>query len=546
MTNDPAQTSSENASVYSCDPKTIHAFLVLAAENQPSKIYPALSRVIANTMMADVVYLLSMPDADGSINIHEGFDYQNEEILHGAVIERQSVPGLWESLNSGQSMRLVLGNDDLLQLPALAQVLSIPEPAALLLVPILTPTQDPVGGIILLSPYSRKEWTFQDQIYLTAMVDSVASVLHRMDYIQELEEKSKSSAEAPAVVEASRTKEPGEIFNLLTSISGEPVPEKNDLIVDDLVARQAEMESLLTALREENDQLKQSAILLTTLPNPEVNPSTEAGDELKMTLESLASTQKQLKEANDKLEEYDRLAGEKKLFLPPQVEQLTNTLQEMRSPVSAIKGYVDLLFGESIGSLTPVQKRFLERIKTAAQHLDKYLVDIFSPSSPGEVAQPQVESPIGLRLVIEQALEKCGDLISEKSLTVQQKLPDSSLLIQSQPDLIQKTINDALLTAIHAAPEKWYLRIDLTSIAGDDHPQVIFSILTTDSETQEVDYNSVLGEIPDTPVLEEESLQNEDNRELAGDVIQVGGKLLIRGEGARDIFIVIPQVINKG
>jgi signal transduction histidine kinase len=552
MTNQSDPSNTEASSIYSCDPKTIHAYLVLAAEDHPEKIHSALARVIACTMMADTAFLLSMPDSEGQVVIHEGFDYQNEEVIHGGIAGSKSIPTLAENLNAAQPMRLILENDDLLQLPSLSKILSIPEPGGLLMVPLLTPAQEPVGGIMLLSPYSHKQWSFQDQIYLTAMVDTVASVLHRVDSMAELQANAATQAQPaeepqPEAVEPSEPKEadPRQVFDKLTSSSGDESLVKNDLIVEDLVARQAEMETVIASLRDENDRLKKSALQTPAAPAGTEESPTQPGSELNLTLDALASEQNKSQDAYKRLDEYDRLAGEKKILLPPQVEQLSLSLHEMHSPVSAINGYVDLLFGESIGALTPVQKRFLERIKTAAQRIDKIMNEIISGPKTGELSSGSVAAPIGLRTVIDQALESCRTAVEEKSLVIDQDLPESGLLIHNQPDLIQKLMNSAILTAVNGAAPNDHLHLKLVSIPGDKQSQMLISIVTASGEVEELDYNAVLKEIPETPVLDDQNPQAEEISQLAGDVIQIGGRFLVRGTEKPEIFIVIPQIHHE-
>jgi hypothetical protein len=55
--------------------------------------------------------------------------------------------------------------------------------------PVITTQREPIGGIMLLSPFSHRVWNNQDLIQLTAMVDTIAHILQRVDYISTLEEK---------------------------------------------------------------------------------------------------------------------------------------------------------------------------------------------------------------------------------------------------------------------------------------------------------------------------------------------------------------------
>ena len=54
---------------------------------------------------------------------------------------------------------------------------------------MITTQREPIGGIMLLSPFSHRIWYNQDLIQLTAVVDTIAHILQRVDYIATLEEK---------------------------------------------------------------------------------------------------------------------------------------------------------------------------------------------------------------------------------------------------------------------------------------------------------------------------------------------------------------------
>ena len=68
--------------------------------------------------------------------------------------------------------------------------------STVLMCPVITTQREPIGGIMLLSPFSHRIWDSQDLIQLTALVDTIAHILQRVDYIATLEEKlSQSTAE---------------------------------------------------------------------------------------------------------------------------------------------------------------------------------------------------------------------------------------------------------------------------------------------------------------------------------------------------------------
>src|SRR5258708_31479440 len=58
-----------------------------------------------------------------------------------------------------------------------------------------------------------------------------------------------------------------------------------------------------------------------------------------------------------------------------EAEVMLSIAQELRTPMSSITGYVDLLLGESVGILGALQRQFLQRVKANADRLGALLED---------------------------------------------------------------------------------------------------------------------------------------------------------------------------
>ncbi len=68
---------------YSTDPKTFHALLELAAETNTTKMSQSLTRAIAQTMLADLGFLIYLTDNKNQLQIASGYDLIREEPLEG-------------------------------------------------------------------------------------------------------------------------------------------------------------------------------------------------------------------------------------------------------------------------------------------------------------------------------------------------------------------------------------------------------------------------------------------------------------------------------
>ena len=71
---------------YSTDPKTFHALLALAGESSTEKLSQAITRAIAQTMLADLCFLIYLTDNNNQMQIASGYDLIREENLEGGSL----------------------------------------------------------------------------------------------------------------------------------------------------------------------------------------------------------------------------------------------------------------------------------------------------------------------------------------------------------------------------------------------------------------------------------------------------------------------------
>ncbi len=179
---------------YSTDPKTFHALMSLAAENDLEKIGQDLTRGIAQAMLADLCFLITLGD-DKSLVIASGYDLIREEYLGGTSVDRDTIPLLANAIQRGRPLRLPASSTSS-DLKGLGQILSLTNPGHLLSVPIASREHGPVGGILILSPYSNRLWSAEDQTYLSNVSTLFVPILERGHQATSLEIAREQSTQA--------------------------------------------------------------------------------------------------------------------------------------------------------------------------------------------------------------------------------------------------------------------------------------------------------------------------------------------------------------
>jgi signal transduction histidine kinase len=135
-----------------------------------------------------------------------------------------------------------------------------------------------------------------------------------------------------------------------------------------------------------------------------------------------------------------------------EVEVMLSIAQELRTPMSSIVGYVDLLLGESVGILGALQRQFLQRVKANADRLGTLLEDFIRVTAmdTGQLAlQPE---NVDMIEVIDDAITATRMQFREKGITLKMDIPDSLPSVHGDRDALQQIVIQLLSNAYLASP----------------------------------------------------------------------------------------------
>ena len=127
--------------------------------------------------------------------------------------------------------------------------------------------------------------------------------------------------------------------------------------------------------------------------------------------------------------------------------------QRLRTPMTSITGYTDLLLGEAVGLIGNMQREFLRRIKLSTQGMGAVLNELIEVE-PVTVEQPEVQAKTAdiVRLIDEASSEVSAELQAKGirlRLEVAEKLP----LANADPDSIRQIITNLLSNAYQCTPQ---------------------------------------------------------------------------------------------
>lgn len=133
-------------------------------------------------------------------------------------------------------------------------------------------------------------------------------------------------------------------------------------------------------------------------------------------------------------------------------EVIASIAQELRTPMSSIMGYTDLLLGESVGIIGALQRKFLQRVKANTERMTALLDNLVSITAL-DSGQFQLEpEKVDVTEVVEEAISGTVSQFQEKNITLRLQINDRLPLITADKDAVHQIVTHLLTNASLASP----------------------------------------------------------------------------------------------
>lgn len=474
---------------YSTDPKTFHALLALAGESQTDKLSQAITRAIAQTMLADLCFLIYLTDNNNQLQIASGYDLIREENLEGGSLSKSIIPMLTNALQRGRPLRLPSSSTSA-DIKGLSDMLGLNNPGHLLSVPIVTPEKDPLGGVLLLSPYSNRLWSAEDQAFLANIAISLVPIIQRGQRMTSLEQRGEQTRQALDVAQERimelerRNEEVLQEMDKVRADSQEGLAQAENLAA--MTALYEVTQKTIEKLKQENEELRAGTALKAggTIAN-----ATQIENELRLTLEEVARLQNQLAEANMHIVELEK--GAASTQSTEQAEVVASISQELRQPMSSIVGYTDLLLGESVGILGALQRKFVERIKASTERIGNLIDDLIQVTTLETGLNDLKPEPVDLNVIIDNAMSYTSSQVREKNISMHLDLPKNMTPINADREALQQILIHLLQNAGSASPMEGTVRLKVQTQSEDGKEFVLIQVSDTGGGIPSEDINRV-------------------------------------------------------
>ena len=440
---------------YGTNPDTFHDILSLTTKGPPEQTCKKITKLLAETLLADVSLLVLPPNDDGQITIQCGYDLIRETYLQPVLLASEQVPLLVSAMKHMRPLRLPASSTSK-DLVSLGNNLEI-DRTGHLLAAFVPPSngENPLMGFILISPYSDRSWSGEDQDFLNKIATTLSLHFRQSDQLdnkrKELEIIHQSLESSQNLLE--ETQAENEILrNEFNAISERAIQELGKETVTSMNP-EIESDDIIQQLKNENKRLEK---VIEEFNNQESAVSTNTihlEEELKLTLTEISQLNTQLVEAEEQLFQLDGGTNLYKELTENQVEVITSVSQELRQPMTSIVGYTELLLGESVGILGALQRKFLERIKASIERMDSLLDDLFQVISLDSEDLMLKPEPVDLKSVIEKNVEDTRAALKKRGISLQVDIPEKMPQLIVDRDALEQILIQLLNNASTATPE---------------------------------------------------------------------------------------------
>ena len=132
-------------------------------------------------------------------------------------------------------------------------------------------------------------------------------------------------------------------------------------------------------------------------------------------------------------------------------EAVVNISHDLRTPLTAISGYLQLLQGQD---LPPDTRRYLEQIESRTESMKRLTEELFRYSVVVS-EETLAREPVDLRRAVEEALLSFYGALEGRGIEPQVRLPETPVIRQLDPAAVNRVLGNILTNALNTAPGIW-------------------------------------------------------------------------------------------
>ncbi len=144
-----------------------------------------------------------------------------------------------------------------------------------------------------------------------------------------------------------------------------------------------------------------------------------------------------------------------------QKEFLASVSHEMRTPLSVIMGYVQILKEETLGPLTAEQRKSLDTISARAEDLLRVMTHLLAAKDIHAGKKSLRLEPVDLRQLLQERLSRPIREKTRKRMGLEQDLGSQEVWVRADSQKIGEVMDNVLLNAFKFGPAQSSVRVEI-------------------------------------------------------------------------------------
>jgi signal transduction histidine kinase len=168
-------------------PALINLLLRVNITDTVEEKYQAIAQALGLSVVADICYLVKMPEKGDKLHIIAGYDLIRESFQNPDTLVREDLPHIMDAWHNNQVIELSQDQAKSRDALTLAMLLKYHGVGNLFAYPLGLPDNPLVGGVIFLSPYTGKVWGNKTR----QLMDEIHNTLARILFAPNAEEQAR-------------------------------------------------------------------------------------------------------------------------------------------------------------------------------------------------------------------------------------------------------------------------------------------------------------------------------------------------------------------
>ena len=474
-----SREATESRPSVSLDPTLLQSILTLSSEPDLQVSGPLIARTFAYTSMADCCFIVYPPNSAGQMPVVAGYDLIREQSMQGFLLSGKEAPNLASAIRSGEVLRISAG-EGAPDLKPISRGLGLDRAGNLLFLPVSLSGTEPMMGILLITPYTVRMWSDQDQSILAGLSRPLAQVLQRNQVLARLNAQLAEMHHKSESLEVERDK----LLNQTEALRRSTTVDRSQLeSLASMVATAESDQSTISSLMSENERLQREIRKMESVSPAELDRLEE---ELRLSLQEISILSASLEQAQSTQTEPTvalhipdasqvdvAVSGDgQQVRTDPstdrQIKEIVAVAQELRQPMSSMIGYTDVLLAELLGILGSKQRKFVEKIWVAIQRMSRLVDELIQHAALESFnAKKQSVQEIDLSLAIDEAVAHTSPQLREKSIALRIEMPEALPHLYADPNTLRKIFISLLQNAGNVTPNQGNIFLKARLESGD-------------------------------------------------------------------------------